>query len=116
MRKIFYLSTCSTCIRILNELKDYIHDFEIQDIKEKPVSESEIELFYNFYGSYESFFNKRAIKYRQLGLKTIIKTDSDYKKYLLQDYTFLKRPVFIIEDKVFSGNSKKVIEEIKSIL
>jgi len=37
----------------------------------------------------------------------------DYKKYILDEYTFLKRPVILINDEIFIGNSKKIIEQAK---
>jgi arsenate reductase len=38
--------------------------------------------------------------------------DVDYKNYLLQHYTFLSRPVFIINDKIFIGNSQQNILQV----
>ena len=68
---------------------------------------------YALSGSYEALFNKRARLYKSLGLKDKNLTENDFKKYLLEEYTFLKRPVFIIDDKIFKGNSKKEIEKVK---
>jgi arsenate reductase len=100
----------------MKQFGDYINDFELQDIKKIAVSDDEIELMYRYFGSYEAFFNKRAMKYKQMGLKDIIKEDIDYKKYLLMDYTFLKRPVFVIDEDIYAGNSKKIITEIEEKL
>ena len=35
------------------------------------------------------------------------------QKFILNDYTFLKRPVVIIEDKIFVGSEKKTIASLK---
>ena len=43
-------------------------------------------------------------------------SESDYKQYILDEYTFLKRPVFIIGEEIFIGNSKKTIEAVKEKL
>ena len=67
-------------------------------------------------GSYESLFSRRAIKYKTMKLKEKPLKESDYKKLILEEDTFLKRPVFIIENQIFIGNSKKVIEKVKVIL
>jgi arsenate reductase len=42
--------------------------------------------------------------------------ERDYKHYILEHYTFLSRPVIIIGDKIFVGNSKNVIEATKKAL
>ena len=51
---------------------------------------------------------KVALKYRSMGLNDMKLTEKDYRKYILYEYTFLKRPVLIIGDRKFIGNSKKV--------
>ena len=43
-------------------------------------------------------------------------TEADYKKLILEEYTFLKRPVFIIGAQSFVGNTKKQIEELEKFL
>jgi arsenate reductase len=43
-------------------------------------------------------------------------SEEDFKKYILEEYTFLKRPVIMIDEKIFVGNAKKTIEEIKKAL
>ena len=90
--------------------------WEQQEIKTNPITEKQLEELKEKVGSYENLFSKRAIKYRTLGLKDMKLTEEDYKKYLLEDYTFLKRPVVLIDDEVFIGNSKKTIEAIKAKL
>lgn len=61
-------------------------------------------------GSYESLFSRRSMQFRARGLQDKELTESDYKKLILEEYTFLKRPVIIISNKIFVGNSKKVVE------
>jgi len=65
-------------------------------------------------GSYEVLFNKRAKLYKKMDLKNQLLSEADYRQFILDEYTFLKRPVFIIDDEIFIGNSKKVIEELKA--
>jgi len=114
--KVFYLKTCNTSMRILRDLGDLIQDFERIDIKEHPVSADELDQMKKITGSYEALFSKRAKKYKEMGLKNLSLTDEDYRYYILQDYTFLKRPVFWFDHKVFAGNSKKTIEALKQTL
>ena len=65
-------------------------------------------------GSYEALFSKRAIKYKELGLKDKSLTEKDYRDFILEEYTFLKRPVTILNNKIFVGNEKKAVEELKN--
>ena len=111
--KIYHLSTCSTNQKILKEL-DIKNDVTLQDIKLENIDEKTLDFLKEKVGSYEDLFSKRAIKYRSMGLNKITLSDSDYKKYMLQEYTFLKRPFIILGDEVFIGNAKKTIEAAKN--
>jgi len=115
MKKIHHLSTCSTCQRIIKELNNG-EGFEMQDIKENNISETELDAIKEKVGSYEALFSKRAMKYRSMGLNDMDLTEKDYRKYILEEYTFLKRPFILIGDEVFIGNSKKVVEQVKAAL
>lgn len=111
MKKIYYLKTCDTCKKILKQIED-LDQFELQEIKSNPVTEVQLEEIYAHTKSYEALFNKRAQLYKQLGLKDQKLSESDYKKYLLEHYTFLARPVILFEDKLFVGNSAKTVEKM----
>lgn len=115
MKKVFYLSTCDTCKRILNEI-DLPEDLEKQDLKKEPLTENQLEKLHEKINSYEALFNKRAQLYKKRDLKNKNLSEKNYKALLLEHYTFLKRPVFVFEDKIFVGNSKKTIQEIKDYL
>ena len=112
MKKIYHLKNCSTCQRIIKEL-EIGDDFVLQNIKEDAITPTQLEEMKNMSGSYESLFSRRAMKYKSLGLKNMTLTEEDYKKYILEEYTFLKRPVTIVNDKIFVGNSKKVVAAAK---
>jgi len=112
MKKIYHLSTCDTCKRIINEL-NLPSDFEFQDIKTDAITKTQIEDMKQLTDSYESLFSKRARLYKELNLKEKSLSEDDYKSYILEHYTFLKRPVIIINDSIFIGNSKKTVEAAK---
>ncbi len=63
--------------------------------------------------SYESLFSKRARLYKELGLKEKSLSEDDIKNYILEHYTFLKRPVILFDKQIFIGNSKKTVEAAK---
>jgi arsenate reductase len=112
MKKIYYLSTCSTCARILKEWKPG-KDVILQDIKTEKITAAQLDKMKKLAGSYEALFSRIALKYRSLGLNTKKLTEKDYRKYILEEYTFLKRPVLITGEKIFIGNSPKNVEEAK---
>ena len=112
MKKIYQLSSCSTCIRIIKELEPD-ESVVLQNIKVEKITEAQLEEMKMLAGSYEALFSRRAMKYKALGLKEKNLGELDYKKLILEEYTFLKRPVIIINDKIFIGNSKQTIEQAK---
>jgi len=83
-----------------------------QDVKLEKLTVSQIEEMFGLSGSYESLFSRRAMKYKSMGLKEKNLSEVDYKKLILDEYTFLKRPLIIIEGKIFIGNSKKVVASV----
>jgi len=115
MNKIYYLKTCSTCIRILKEL-DLPSDFVLQDIKKEEITVKQLEEMKDLAGSYEALFSKRATLYKSMDLKNQELTEKDYKQYILEHYTFLSRPVMIIDGNIFVGNSKKNVEAARLAL
>jgi len=116
MKKIFYLSTCDTCKRIIDELDLKKKGFEFQDIKTEKITAAQLDEMKKKTGSYEALFSKIARKYKELKLNEKKLTEAEMKKLILEEYTFLKRPVIFINDKLFVGNSKSVIAEAKAAL
>lgn len=106
MKKIYHLSSCTTCQRILKQWKPG-KNVVLQDIKSEKITPSQLDEMAEKAGSYEELFSRIAIKYRTLGLNTKKLTEKDYRKYILEEYTFLKRPVLLIGSEIFIGNSPK---------
>ena len=102
-------------MRIIKEL-DLPSDFIFQDIKETPITVAQLDAMQSLSGNYESLFSKRAKLYKEMGLKNQPLEERDYKHYILHHYTFLKRPVLIIDDKIFIGNSAKTVAATKTYL
>jgi len=108
MKKIYFLKSCSTNQRILKQL-NLGSDVILQNIKEENIGEEALDDLKEKVGSYEALFSKKAMKYKALGLNDIELTEADFKRYMLEEYTFLKRPFIINEEQVFIGNSKSVV-------
>lgn len=115
MKKIYHLSSCDTCKKILKEI-EAPSSFILQDVKETPVTEEQLEEMYQFTDSYEALFNKRAKRYKEQDLKNSSLDEEAYKSLLLDHYTFLKRPVIINNDEIFIGNSAKTITAAKKAI
>ena len=110
MKKFYYLSTCDTCKRILNELT-LPEEVEMQDIKTTPLTADHLDTLRELSGSYESLFSKRARLYKERNLKAQKLNETDFRALILEHYTFLKRPVLLWDDQIFVGNSQKVVQE-----
>jgi arsenate reductase len=113
MKKVYHLSSCNTCQRILKEL-DLPDSFKTQDIKEEEITKEQLEEMEELAGSYEALFSRRARLYRERELNKKELSEADYKELILDHYTFLKRPVIINSDEIFIGNSKKTVAAAKA--
>ncbi|MBU2019725.1 MAG: hypothetical protein KJ941_08775 [Bacteroidetes bacterium] len=109
MKKIYHLANCNTCQKIIAQINPS-EEVVLQNIKEQNIDEKTLDWMKEKVGSYEALFSKRAMKYRALGLNEMKLTEQDFRKYMLEEYTFLKRPFIINEDEVFIGNAKKDVE------
>lgn len=114
MKKIYHLATCSTCVPIVKELNPS-DDVILQDIKTEKITEAQIDEMAKMAGSYEALFSRRAMKYKSMGLKDKNLNEQDYRQLILDEYTFLKRPVMIANDQIFVGNAKKEVEAAKEV-
>ena len=114
MKKIYFLKTCDTSMRILKSIN--LEGFELQEIKTNPITVNQLEEMQKLSGSYEVLFSRRAKKYKQMDLKNQELSEKDYRQLILDEYTFLKRPVIIINDKIFIGNSEKNVESLQEAI
>lgn len=114
--KIYHLATCDTCRKILKDIDAAGHGFVLQDIKTEPLTETQIDALKKKAGSYEALFSRRAQLYKELGLAAQTLGEKDYRKYILQHYTFLKRPVIEYKGQLFISNEKKTIEALKQAI
>lgn len=116
MKKMYHLANCTTCQAIIKETKADETDMVFQDIKIERITATQLDEMKKMAGSYEALFSRRAIKYKELGLKNKQLTERDYRNYILDEYTFLKRPVTILGNRIFIGNDKKTVQQLKEAL
>jgi len=115
MNKIYYLASCDTCRKIIKSLpKD--NNLVFHDIKQNPITLEELEEMHELSGSYEALFSKKAQLYKSMDLKNKALSEDDYKKYILEHYTFLSRPVFIIDNKIYIGNTQQSMLQVMKAL
>jgi arsenate reductase (glutaredoxin) len=112
---IYYLGSCDNCRKIIKSLPKE-NKLEFHDIKQNPITIEELEYMYSLSGNYEALFSKKAILYKTLDLKNKNLSELDFKKYLLEHYTFLSRPVFIIKEKIYIGNTQQNMLQVMKVL
>lgn len=116
MKKIYHLATCTTCQRILKETGVAGKGFALKDIKTEQITPAELDALKEKAGSYEALFSRRALKYKEMGLKGQHLREADYRRLILEEYTFLKRPVVVAGKKIFIGSEKKTVEDLQRLL
>lgn len=116
MKKIYHLGNCDTCQKILKEVGAEKKQVQLQEIKTESITPDQLDQMKELAGSYEALFSRRALKYRSMGLHEQTLTEKDYRRLLLEEYTFLKRPVAIVGNQIFIGNTKAVVEALKKAL
>lgn len=114
MKKVYFLSTCSTCTRIMSNLD--LRGFELPDIKTEAITPKQVDEMKKLAGSYEALFSRRAMKYKAMKLAEKSLSETDYRQLIIDEYTFLKRPVVIVEGAIFIGNSKKNVAALSEAL
>lgn len=82
-------------------------DYILQEIKTEPITVQQIDELFELSNSYEVLFSRRAKKYKQMDLKNQNLAEKDYRQLILDEYTFLKRPVIVVADEIYVGNTKK---------
>lgn len=112
MKKVFYLKTCGTNKKIMTPLD--LSDWELREIKSNPVTEDELEEMYEKTKSYEALFSKKSTQIKERGIDVSSFKEQDFKKLILDHYSFLKRPVFITDKEVFAGSDKKNLENLNA--
>jgi arsenate reductase len=116
MEKMYHLGNCTTCQAIIKETGVGRKGVAMQNIKEEKITPAQLDEMKEMAGSYEALFSRRALKYRELGLKDKKLGEKDFRKFILGEYTFLKRPVTILKDRIYIGNDKKTVAALTKAL
>ncbi|SCH72068.1 MULTISPECIES: arsenate reductase family protein [unclassified Romboutsia] len=106
MIKFYGYAKCSTVRKAKKWLNENNIQFEEIEITENPPSKEELERIYKLSGyEIKKFFNTSGVKYRELGLKDIIKNESENKllEILSSDGMLIKRPLVYDDKNVLLG-------------
>lgn len=85
-------------------------------MKSAPLKASELDALKKLAGSYEVLFSRRSQQIKKLGLDVSEFGEKDYRKYILEHYSFLKRPVIVIDSDIFIGNAKANVAAAKAAI
>ncbi len=110
MKRLYYLSTCDTCRKILSQINT--DGVELINLREQNISREDLDMMKKYTKSYESLFNKRAQKLQLLPDDKKPLKDADFKKLILKEYTFLKRPAAILNELIIVGNDKNSVDAL----
>ena len=116
MNKMYHLGNCTTCQAIIKETGADKTGLQMQDIKFEKITPTQLDEMKKLAGSYEALFSRRAMQYKERGLKDKALTEKDYRDLILEEYTFLKRPVTILGKDIFIGNDKKSVAALKDAI
>ncbi len=111
MKKVFYLKTCGTCKKIMAEFD--LSDWELHEVKSQPISAEDLAEMYHLTNSYEALFSKKSTQIKLRGIDTKTLSEPDFRDLILDHYSFLKRPVFITNQKIFAGSDKANLEQLR---
>lgn len=89
-------------------------DWELREIKTQPITKTELAEMFARTHSYEALFSKKStqIKARSIDVKSL--NEQDFKNLILEHYSFLKRPVFLTDDRIFVGTDKDNLAQLNS--
>jgi arsenate reductase len=99
-RSVFLIPHCSTCQKYVKAAGKSISGFAMHNIKEQNISAGELDWLAEQVGSYNALFSRNARKYRSMNLKDRTLSEAEIRQLILDEYTFLKRPVIVGETAI----------------
>ncbi len=115
MPTFYYIPPCDSCQRVLGTIES-LTDWTLRDIKAEPLTEAELDEMAKLAGGYEPLFSRRARLYRARELHEATLTEDDYRRLILDHYTFLNRPVMMAGEKIFIGSAAKTVTAVAQVL
>jgi arsenate reductase len=111
--KLYGLPHCSTCQKAVAYLEELgVETESFHDVKDNQLSKSEVQKLVKLVGGADKLFSKRAMKYRSMGLNEMELSSAELLNYMVEEYTFIRRPVLVYGDTALAGFSKKKYDEL----
>ncbi len=105
-----YCTTCQRAMQYLQERGVTVQSF--RDVKTQPLTRGEVEDLARKVGGADRLFSRRAMKYRQMGLHEQQLSEDDLLRLMMEEYTFVTRPVIVRGDRATAGFSAKRVDEL----
>src|SRR5882757_986469 len=115
MKKVYHLASCSTCAKIISETGLREKGFDFQNIKVEKITPAQLDEMKSLAGSYEALFSRRSQQYKAMGLKDQALSEKDYRRLILEEYSFLKRPVVIKGKAIYAGSEAGTVVSLKKM-
>jgi len=108
----FYWSpNCTTCQKAKRRLERHrVSVTTFRDIKEEPLEREEVEKLVKTLGGASELFSRRAVKYREMKLNERDLSDAEMIDLMTTDYTFLKRPILVVNGQATAGYFEKFFD------
>ena len=101
---LYWSPGCSTCQKAARWLdRRGVKVAKFRDIKDEPLSRTEVEALAKMLGGAEDLFSKRAVKYREMKLGEREVLPDEMLDLMTEEYTFLKRPIMVIGNKAIAS-------------
>lgn len=114
MKEIYFywLPNCTTCQKAKRRL-DYhrLSITKLRDLREEPLSLEEVKNLAEKLGGVENLFSRRSVRFRELGLRDKELSENDMLDLMTTEYTFLKRPILVMNNKAIAGFFEKFFDE-----
>jgi arsenate reductase len=111
--EMYGLPHCTTCQKALKELAARgVAVARFRDVKEERLSEAEVRALAAKVGSPDAMFSRRALKYRAMGLHEKELSEEDLVRLMVEEYTFVTRPVIVAGERATAGWAPKRVDEM----
>jgi len=109
---LYWLPHCSTCQKAAAYLEsEGIEVKKFHDLKTNPLNRESIEKLSKLVGGANELFSRRAIKYREMKLNERDISETEMLDLMADEYTFIKRPVFVCGSRAVAGFSAKAYDK-----
>ena len=107
----YWLPNCTTCQKAVRRLERHrVSVTRFRDLKEEPLTREEVEKLAKMLGGANELFSRRAIKYREMKLNERELSDVEMIDLMSTEYTFLKRPILVVNGKASAGYFEKFFD------